>query len=31
MGKVQLEMPDEGMIELDPGAVGITGRQESRQ
>ncbi len=31
LGEVQLEMPDEGMIELAPGAVEITGRQESRQ
>jgi hypothetical protein len=31
LGEVQLEMPDEGMIELVPDAVEITGRQESRQ
>jgi hypothetical protein len=31
LGEVQLEMRDEGMIELTPGAVEITGRQESPQ
>jgi hypothetical protein len=31
LGEVQLEMPDEGMIELAPDAVEITGRQESLQ
>ena len=31
LGEVQVEMPEEGMIELDPGAVEITGRQVSRQ
>ena len=31
LGEVQLEMPDEGMIELGLDDVEITGRQESRQ
>ena len=31
LGEVQLEMPDEGMIELASDAVEITGRQESLQ
>ena len=29
LGEVQLEMPDEGMIDLAPGAVEITGQQKS--
>ena len=31
IGEVQIEMPDEGIIELVPGAVEITGRQEAQQ
>jgi hypothetical protein len=31
LGEVQIEMPNEGMIELAPGAVEIAGRQESLQ
>ena len=31
LGEVQIEMPNEGMIELASGAVEITGRRESRQ
>jgi hypothetical protein len=31
LGAVQIEMPDEGEIELAAGAVEITGRHESRQ
>ena len=31
IGEVQIEMPDEGMIELASGAVEITGRQEAQQ
>ena len=31
LGEVQIEMPDEGMIELASGAVEITGRQEAEQ
>ena len=31
LGEVQIEMPDEGMIELASGAVEITGRQEAQQ
>jgi hypothetical protein len=31
IGEVHIEMPDEGMIELVPGAVEITGRQEAQQ
>jgi hypothetical protein len=31
LGEVQIEMPDEGMIELARGAVEISGRQEAQQ
>ena len=31
LGKVQIEMSDEGMIELAPGAVNITAQRESPQ
>jgi hypothetical protein len=31
LGEVQIEMPDEGMIELVSGAVEITGRREAQQ
>jgi hypothetical protein len=31
LGEVQIEMPDEGMIELARGAVEITGRREAQQ
>ena len=31
LGEVQIEMPDEGMIELARDAVEITGRQEAQQ
>ena len=31
LGEVQIEMPNEGIISLVPGAVEITGRQEAQQ
>jgi hypothetical protein len=31
IGEVHIEMPDEGMIELVPGAVEVTGRREAQQ
>jgi hypothetical protein len=31
LGEVQIEMPNEGMVELARGAVEITGRRESQQ
>jgi len=31
MGEVQIEMSNEGIISLVPGAVEITGRQEAQQ
>ena len=31
LGEVQIEMPNEGIISLGPGAAEITGRQEAQQ